>query len=205
MLIILPSQDDYITKCSSLVEILSLSSIQNSGEVRIKVKGIKRIKVETISTVSTVIYSNNVSILFNYKNDSEIQVGNGKIIQDLLINSDEIKEEIINKINEVISIHKGILNATNQNIKRILEQNHGKLPTNNPIYPTTADNFDQNALETLSFYFLNIINIPKRDKDVLLESNNLYQRIQRYLFIEYLVFITVSKKLNNFKIIHHSL
>ena len=159
LIIIIPKFNLTEEDISCLCEILNINRATNYIEMELL--GIKRFKVNRISNIS--------------ESRTPLYLASGELIKDIIIDSENLKIEILNKLRIIESIHTEMLQHASYSVSKTLETLYGK----KPILPD--DNSIQN-LEFISFYYLNVIKSNEKKKFYL--SNNVIERIDWYnLFI----------------------
>lgn len=174
MLVIVPSLNNYFGVAGSLIEIQSVNVTEN--QIILDIAGLKRIKIENLKDANEE-ENNNISNL-----QQSLYVCSGEIIKDIEIDSQDIIAEVINKLREVEEIHSNILKSAPYSIVRQIDQIYGKTPN---ILNNINSNFNISQLESISFYYLNVI--KNVDKKKFYITTNIYERVnwinEQYTFI----------------------
>jgi hypothetical protein len=161
--ILVITQQDFLNTTSNpvqenvacVVEILSINKRQDGIEM--EVMGLKRI------------------LLKEYKNaliddnSSQIYLCSGDIISDLEIDSQDLIQEISNKLCRIKSINDELLLNASYSVVQKLENLYGKIPS----FPN--GHLKVSNIEPISFYFLNLV--KSEEKSRFYKTTNIVERV----------------------------
>lgn len=143
----------------SMCEIVGLKSTDNN-RILLTLKGIKR--------VTLLDFYNHLD------EDSQkiISLSNSKTIVDVTIDSDQIKEEILNTLHDIENLHKFFLQKAPYRITNKVNETFGKPPT----VPSNVNGFNKKVIEGASFYYLAIL--KNEEKINYYNKTNVLERVK---------------------------
>ena len=118
-----------------------------------KLKGLKRIKISDFKVLNSMFFSS------------------GEIIIDNNIENDDIKLEIINKLKDIKNYNNCLLKDLSTSTFTYLKKEFG----DEPVIPNELRDYSINKIESISFYYLNIIR--SNIKHNLYEKTNPLERV----------------------------
>jgi hypothetical protein len=161
--ILVITQEDFVNNNSNPIQenvacVVEIQSINKRGEtMHMEVLGLKRILIKEYKH----------ALIENYS--SQIYLCSGDIISDMEIESQDLIQEVSNKLYRIKSINEELLLNASYSVVQKLENLNGKIPS----FPT--GNLKIANLEPLSFYFLNLV--KSEDKSKFYKTTNIVQRV----------------------------
>lgn len=148
----------------SLCEIVQLKTVDSVLSATLK--GVKRFKLNSLNANNQQNYSNFVYVI------------TGETINDDIIQEEETKAEIYNKLKEIYKMNEEVLSVSPITFVNALNGQYG----NPPVIPLIASHLTQIKIEEISMYFLNIIKADLNIKIALYSSSNIIERINWYIY-----------------------
>ena len=143
----------------SMCEIVDIKRT-NDNRLVLTLKGIKR--------VTLLDFYNHL----DEDSQKTIALSNSKTIVDVTIDSEQIKEEILNTLHDIENLHKCFLQKAPYRITNKVNETFGKPPT----IPSNINGFNKKGIEGASFYYLAIL--KNEEKINYYHKTNVVERVK---------------------------
>jgi ATP-dependent Lon protease len=156
-LVIAPNTD-FESDIATLVEITNL--VVHEHQIVLEVTGLKRFKIKQFQRADT-------------DDQSYLYISNGEIINDIVIESDDLRNEVVEKLKSFERIHKELLEKAPSSLSRKLTSLYGNIQS-------VGSDVSTGSLQNISLYYLNLVqplSHKEDDKKALYSKTNLIERV----------------------------